>query len=152
MSILSFFRRSKTDRRDSDDYKVVYSHKSVIITAVASVFLALIIWAVSVYMDAATHIYTSVKIEIRNSSAITDAGFKIVPETETVNFKVKGRKSDIDMLENVPVVAYIDLAGIDASKESATVPVKFESGFNLVYSDISNQEIEVLFFLTQDDK
>lgn len=150
MSFLSIFRGSKTERRDSDDYKVAYSHKSVIITIIASILLAMIVWAVSVYFDASTHIYTSVKIEIRNSSAITDAGFKIVPETETVNFKVKGRKRDIELLENSPVVVYIDLSDVDATKESATVPVKFESKYNLFYSDISNETIEVLFFLTEE--
>ena len=118
MSFLSIFRGSKTERRDSDDYKVAYSHKSVIITIIASILLAMIVWAVSVYLDASTHIYTSVKIEIRNSSQITDAGFKIVPETETVNFKVKGRKRDIELLENSPVVVYIDLSDVDATKES----------------------------------
>ena len=150
MSFLSIFRGSKTERRDSDDYKVAYSHKSVIITIIASILLAMIVWAVSVYLDASTHIYTSVKIEIRNSSQITDAGFKIVPETETVNFKVKGRKRDIELLENSPVVVYIDLSDVDATKESATVPVKFESKYNLFYSDISNETIEVLFFLTEE--
>ena len=150
MSFLSIIRGSKTERRDSDDYKVAYSHKSVIITIIASILLAMIVWAVSVYLDASTHIYTSVKIEIRNSSQITDAGFKIVPETETVNFKVKGRKRDIELLENSPVVVYIDLSDVDATKESVKVPVKFESKYKLFYSDISNETIEVLFFLTEE--
>jgi len=144
MSIKSFFGREKTTRSDSDDYKLTFSRRSLIIIAVVSLVLAIIVWALAVYADAVSYNYTSVPIEIRNSSALTGAGYNVVLGTETVSFRVTGRARTINLLSDDSVKAYVDLSDIKIEASRVVVKLQFESEYNLWYSNISIEEIPVL--------
>ena len=144
MSIKSFFSREKTTRHDSDDYKVSFSRRSMIIVAVISLLLAVIIWGLAVYVDSASYNYTSVPIEIRNASQFTDAGFKVIRGTENVSFRVTGRTRVVKLLAEDSVKAYVDLSDINIEESRVVVKLKFESEYNLLYSNISVEEIPVM--------
>ena len=144
MSIRSFFSREKTNRYDSDDYKISFSRRSIIIIAVISLLLAIIVWSLAVYVDSASYNYTSVPIEIRNASEFTNAGYGVVLGVENVSFRVTARTRTISLLTDDSVKAYIDLS--DAKIESSRIVAKlqFESEYNLWYSNISIEDIPVL--------
>ena len=144
MSIKSFFKREKTTRYESDDYKLTFSRRSIIIVAVISIILAVIVWALAVYADAASYNYTSVPIEIRNSSSLTGAGYSVVLGTENVSFRVTGRTRTIKLLSEDSVKAYVDLSDIKVEASRVVVKVQFESEYTLFYSNISVEEIPVL--------
>lgn len=144
MSIKSFFGREKTTRSDSDDYKLTFSRRSLIIIAVVSLVLAIIVWALAVYADAVSYNYTSVPIEIRNSSSLTGAGYNVVLGTETVSFRVTGRARTINLLSDDSVKAYVDLSDIKIEASRVVVKLQFESEYNLWYSNVSIEEIPVL--------
>ena len=144
MSIKSFFSHEKTTRYESDDYKINYSRRSIIIVAVISLLLAIIVWALAVYVDSASYNYTAVPVEIRNSSAITDAGYRIVLGTETVSFRVTGRTRVVKLLTEDSVKAYVDLSEVDVASSRVVVKLEFESEYKLLYSNISSEEIPVL--------
>ena len=144
MSIKSFFGREKTTRSDSDDYKLTFSRRSLIIIAVVSLVLAIIVWALAVYADAVSYNYTSVPIEIRNSSSLTGAGYNVVLGTETVSLRVTGRARTINLLSDDSVKAYVDLSDIKIEASRVVVKLQFESEYNLWYSNVSIEEIPVL--------
>ena len=151
MSIKTFFHREKTTRYDSDDYRINNSRKSIIIIAAVSLVLAIVVWALAVYVDSSSYNYTSVPIEIRNSSAITDAGYRVVLGTETVSFRVTGRTRTIKLLADDSVKPYIDLSGVDPGASRVVVELKFDSEYKLSYSNVSTQDISVLILDSLDE-
>ena len=116
----------------------------MIIVAVFSLLLAVIVWGLAVYSDSMTYNYTSVPIEIRNATALTDAGFRIVLGTENVSFRVTGRARDVKLLTDDSVKVYIDLSEIGTEEARVVVKLKFESEYNLFYSNISAEDIPVM--------
>ncbi len=132
-----------TSRHASDDYKVNFSRRSIIIIAVVSLVFAFLIWVIAVATDSAIHNYTDVTIEVMNASHITDAGYEIVLETGTVSFRVQGRTSVINSLAENSVVPYIDLSDVTITGERTKVPVQFKSEYDLMYSNISADVIYI---------
>lgn len=151
MSIKSFFKREKTTRYESDDYKISYSRRSMIIIAVVSLILAIAVWALAVYVDSSSYNYTSVPIEVRNSASLTDAGYRVVLGTENVSFRVTGRTRTINLLTEDSVKPYIDLSEVKADKSRIVVELKFDSEYKLSYSNISAQNISVLILDSLDE-
>lgn len=144
MSLKKLFSREKTTRHESDDYKVNISRRSLIIIAAISLVLAIVIWGVAVYVDSSSYYYASVPIEVRNSAALTDAGFKVMLGTENVSFRVTARKRVIGLLSDESVKAYVDLSDVKAESSRVIVKLKFESEYNLMYSNISAEDIPVI--------
>lgn len=138
------FSNSETSRYESDDYRVNFSRRSIIIIAALSLLLAFFIWMFAVAADSAIHNYTDVPIEIRNASHITDAGYDILVGTEAVSFRVRGRTSVINSLADNSVVPYIDLSDLDFTVgERIAVDVHFDSEYNLMYSNVSMPTIYI---------
>lgn len=148
MSIKPFFSDEKTSRHDSDDYKINNNRKLMIVIAALSLIFAIIIWAIAIYVDATSYDFTNVTIEVRNSEAITDAGYRVQLAVETITFKVTGRKSVVNSLRSDSVTPYVDLSGVDTKSERALVDVKFDSKYNLFYSNISSSSVYVSFIDT----
>lgn len=151
MSIKNFFSHEKTTRHESDDYKVNFSRRSMIIVAVISLLLALIVWGLAVYSDSTSYNYTSVPIEIRNATALTDAGYKVILATENVSFRVTGRARVVKLLTDDSVRAYVDLSDINTDESRVVVKLKFESEYNLFYSNISAEDIPVMIIDSFDE-
>ena len=138
------FSNGETSRYESDDYKVNFSRKSIIIIAVLSLLLAFFIWMFAVAADSSVHNYTDVPIDIRNASHITDAGYDILVGTEAVSFRVRGRTSVINDLTDNSVVPYIDLADLKFKLgERIAVEVQFDSEYNLMYGNVSASKIYI---------
>jgi|GEM_PF-1768963 len=139
------FSDNTPSRYESDDYRVSYSRRSIIIIAAVSILLAFIIWMFAVASDSAVHNYTDIAIEIKNAETITDAGYEVLLGTETVSFRVSGRSSVINALTDHSVVPYVDLSGIELPADGSRieVDVKFASEYNLMYSNISADSIYI---------